>query len=393
MSPTRTSQATIATPCPAGIPGRDPAAPIITGNIGDEPRPTAAKPGKASSGRASGAATIARTSAGGRDERPGPDDGRAAPPVDPAVVREPPEDHRAHVHHERRRGDARRLAQDVGEVDGAPRRGRALDRHAQDARAARSARGPRSSRGARASGSASSPPAGVGGVRDRRGEQPAARDQHHGRDDAGAAARWTATGTPDAGERSRRRRRPPGCRRSTCRGSPAGSTGRTGAGGRSRARSSTRPSSRRTCPGRASASASVAHDDARPTATSAAAARVAGDGRPRGRSRTARSGRPAKPPASSPPTGIAASAIPSSPFVSAEAVLDRGRAGQDRGGDRAVREEQRAHGDPGGAGAAGARGSSDHRAPPMVPEVAGQARSAAGAPPPGGRGPIVSGDA
>src|SRR5690606_22648215 len=34
-SPERTSQVQIAIPCPAGMPGRDPAAPTITGNIED----------------------------------------------------------------------------------------------------------------------------------------------------------------------------------------------------------------------------------------------------------------------------------------------------------------------------------------------------------------------
>ena len=36
-SPRRTSQVEIAMPCPAGMPGRVPAAPTITGNIDAEP--------------------------------------------------------------------------------------------------------------------------------------------------------------------------------------------------------------------------------------------------------------------------------------------------------------------------------------------------------------------
>ena len=105
ISPIRTSHATSATPCPAGIPGREPAAPTMTGNIGDEPRPTGREPGEGQHGRGRGGAeTIASAEPRRRDDgAPTRTTRRAAPAVDPAVVREPPDDHRAHVDDERRR--------------------------------------------------------------------------------------------------------------------------------------------------------------------------------------------------------------------------------------------------------------------------------------------------
>ena len=82
-------------------------------------------------------------------------------------------------------------------------------------------------------------------------------------------------------------------------------------------------------------------------------------------------------PLSSPPIGKGRYGDPQLRVREAEAVLDRGQAGQHRGGDRAVGEEQRADGDPRGGRC---RGIVVQRRRPMVPDCPPRrpARTAAG---------------